>query len=59
MSRDTDLLYTHAVLIQVGALTHAIPSYQPFVFLGGIVVIVLAIGHKIHGFKPGRGQWIF
>jgi hypothetical protein len=23
------------------------------------VVIVLAIGPKVHGFKPGRGQWIF
>jgi hypothetical protein len=23
------------------------------------VVIVLAIVPKVHGFKPGRGQWIF
>jgi hypothetical protein len=22
------------------------------------VVIVLAIGPKVHGFKPGRGRWI-
>jgi hypothetical protein len=27
--------------------------------LGGIVVIVLAIGPKVRGFKPGRRQWIF
>jgi hypothetical protein len=25
--------------------------------LGGIVAIVLAIGSKVRGFKPGRGQW--
>jgi hypothetical protein len=24
---------------------------------GGVVVIVLAIGLKIHGFKPGLGRW--
>jgi hypothetical protein len=23
------------------------------------MVIVLAVGHKIRGFKPGSGQWIF
>jgi hypothetical protein len=27
--------------------------------LGGLVVIVLGIGHKVLGFKPGRGLWIF
>jgi hypothetical protein len=27
--------------------------------LGGLVVIVLAIGPKVHGFKPGRGRHIF
>jgi hypothetical protein len=27
--------------------------------LGGIVVIVLAIGAKFRGFKPRRGRWIF
>jgi hypothetical protein len=25
------------------------------VFLGGVVVIVLAIGSKVRGLKPGRG----
>jgi hypothetical protein len=29
------------------------------VLLGGIVVIVLAIGAKFRGFKPRRGRWIF
>jgi hypothetical protein len=29
------------------------------VALGGLVVIVLAIGPKVCGLKPGRGQWIF
>jgi hypothetical protein len=29
------------------------------VALGGIVVIVLDIGLNVHGFNPGRGQWIF
>jgi hypothetical protein len=28
------------------------------VLLGGIVVIVSAIGPKFHGFKPGRRRWI-
>jgi hypothetical protein len=27
--------------------------------LGGLVVIVLAIGPKVIDFKPGRGRWIF
>jgi hypothetical protein len=27
--------------------------------LGGLVVIVLAIGPKVRGFKPDRGRWIF
>jgi hypothetical protein len=26
---------------------------------GGLVVIVLAIGPKVRGFKPGRGRLIF
>jgi hypothetical protein len=29
------------------------------VFLGGVIVIVLAIGPKVRGFKPGRARWIF
>jgi hypothetical protein len=32
---------------------------EAHVALGGAVVIVLAIGPKIRGFKLGRGQWIF
>jgi hypothetical protein len=31
--------------------------YTP-AFLGGLVVIVLANGPKVHGFEPGRGRWI-
>jgi hypothetical protein len=27
--------------------------------LGGVVVSVLATGPKGHGYKPGRGKWIF
>jgi hypothetical protein len=29
------------------------------IVLGGVMVIVLAIGPKVRGFKPGLGQWIF
>jgi hypothetical protein len=29
------------------------------VLFGGLVVIVLAIGAKVCGFKPSQGQWIF
>jgi hypothetical protein len=29
------------------------------VVLGGIVIIVLAIGPKVRGFKPSRGRYIF
>jgi hypothetical protein len=34
-------------------------SNASVVVLGGVMVIVLAIGRKVRGFKPGRGQWIF
>jgi hypothetical protein len=27
--------------------------------LGGVMISVLAIGPKVRGFNPGRGQWIF
>jgi hypothetical protein len=27
--------------------------------VGGLVVIMLAIGRKVRGFKPRRGRWIF
>jgi hypothetical protein len=30
-----------------------------FVILSGLVVIVLAIGSKVRGFKPDCGRWIF
>jgi hypothetical protein len=29
------------------------------VILGGLVVIVLSNGSKVHGFKPSQRQWIF
>jgi hypothetical protein len=29
------------------------------VFPGGLMVIVVAIGPKVGGFKPGRERWIF
>jgi hypothetical protein len=29
------------------------------VFLGGLVVIVFAIGLEVHGFRPNQGRWIF
>jgi hypothetical protein len=29
------------------------------VVLGGVMFIVLIIGPKVCGFKPGRGRWIF
>jgi hypothetical protein len=29
------------------------------VVLGGLVVIVLSLGLKVRGFRPGRGRWIF
>jgi hypothetical protein len=29
------------------------------VTLGGLVVIVLAIGPKLRGLKPSQGRWIF
>jgi hypothetical protein len=30
-----------------------------YIFLGGLVVSVLAIEPKVRGFKPDRGRWIF
>jgi hypothetical protein len=32
--------------------------YSVFVTVSGLVDSVLATGHKVHGFKPSRGQWI-
>jgi hypothetical protein len=32
--------------------------YAP-VLLGGLMVIVVAIGPMVCGFKPGRERWIF
>jgi hypothetical protein len=29
------------------------------IVLGGVMSIVLAIGTKVHGFKPSREQWTF
>jgi hypothetical protein len=29
------------------------------VILGGVMVIVLAIGPKVREFKPGRERWMF
>jgi hypothetical protein len=35
------------------------PQLIPLVVLSGLVIIVLAIGPQVRGFKPGRGQLIF
>jgi hypothetical protein len=29
------------------------------VVISGLVVSMLAIGSKVHGFRPGRGRWVF
>jgi hypothetical protein len=29
------------------------------VIVGGVMVVVIAIGSKVRGFKVGRGRWIF
>jgi hypothetical protein len=34
-------------------------SSSDAVVLGGVMVIMFAIGPKIHGLKPSRQQWIF
>jgi hypothetical protein len=33
--------------------------YVKQIVLSGLLVIVLATGPKVRGFKPNRGQWIF
>ena len=33
--------------------------HLPQVNSGGPVVIILATGSEVHGFKPGQGRWIF
>jgi hypothetical protein len=38
---------------------HSNEYYDSMVALGGLVVIVLAIGPKVRVFKPGRAPWIF
>jgi hypothetical protein len=38
---------------------HPPPPSTKVVALGGILVTVLAIRHKVRGFKPSQGQWIF
>ena len=37
------------------ATLHSIGLFDP----GGPVVIILATGSEVHGFKPVRGRWIF
>jgi hypothetical protein len=32
---------------------------EKFVALDGLLVIVLATGSNVCGFKPGQGRWIF
>ena len=39
-------------------LSFASTSYKP-VDPGGSVVIILATGPEVRGFKPSRGRWIF
>jgi hypothetical protein len=36
-----------------------VPVGVVIVIIGVLVVIMLAIGPKVRGFKPGRGVWIF
>jgi hypothetical protein len=33
--------------------------WHDMVVLGDVMVIVLIIGSKVRGFKPGRERWIF
>jgi hypothetical protein len=38
---------------------HQVQSDVNFVALGGLVVMVFAIGTKVRRLKPGRGRWTF
>jgi hypothetical protein len=40
-------------------LRYCSSNYLYYVALGGLVVIVFAVGTKVRGFKPGQGRWIF
>jgi hypothetical protein len=35
------------------------PTELSVVVLGGLAIVGLVIEPKVHGFKPGREQWIF
>jgi hypothetical protein len=39
--------------------TQLLLRYVTVATLGGLVVGVLAVGPKIHVFRPDRGRWIF
>jgi hypothetical protein len=48
------LKYNNMACINLGANL----TFYAIVILGGLVVIVLAIGPKVRRLKPGRGRWI-
>jgi hypothetical protein len=51
-NRFNYVLHTHCTHVQQLGFV-----YLHFVHLGGLVVIVLAIGPEVRGFKPGREKW--
>jgi hypothetical protein len=52
-----------SIFVEVRFTSVIIPTnpiiYNISVVLGSLVVIVLAIGPKVRGLKPGCGRWIF
>jgi hypothetical protein len=43
-------------LMSMSKLSGLSGKYTPHSFLGGLLVIVLATGPKVRGFKPGQGD---
>jgi hypothetical protein len=58
----TPIYFPYSELIYLSATVHVLYPKKNMninllmVFLGGLVVSVLAIGHKVRGFKPCRGR---
>jgi hypothetical protein len=50
------MIAVHILKAHFSKIQLIVASHQ--VAIGGLLVNVLAIGPKIHGFKSGRGRWI-
>jgi hypothetical protein len=61
LERRQSMTYSQTFVFMTTLVTraHRITELIFYVNLGGLVVVVLVIEPKVHGFRPDQGQWIF